>query len=82
MIEPSKNLGRSMALAQCGVEMVLPMLLGVLLDNWFGIMPWLTIIFLILGFIGGLTHIVILSNQIAKTDEEERKAKQNGPDPT
>ena len=71
-----------MALAQCGVEMVVPVIPGIFLDNWLGTMPWFTIIFLALGFVGGLTHIVILSNQIAKADEEERKAKQNGPDPT
>jgi hypothetical protein len=38
-------------------------------------MPVFTIILLILGFVGGLWHIVILSNQIAKADEEEKKAK-------
>jgi len=70
------------AVSQCGFEMVAPMLVGVLLDNWLGTMPWFTIIFLVFGFAGGLTHIVILSNQINKADEEERKAKKNGQDQT
>lgn len=82
MIERSKNMGRWMALSQCGFEMVAPMFIGLLLDNWLHTMPVFTIIFLILGFVGGLTHIVILSNQIAKADEEERKAKLNGTDKT
>ena len=59
----SRELGYYFALAQIGLEMVMPMGIGVLLDYWLGWMPWATIIGLILGFTGGLIHLVTMIRQ-------------------
>ena len=65
----SREMGYYLALAQIGTEMVAPMLLGVWLDYWRGWTPWATIIGLVVGFGGGLAHLVLM---VQKHDAEER----------
>lgn len=60
------------ALATCGMEMVAPMIGGILLDNWLGTSPIFTAITIVLGFVGGITHMVLISNQINKAEQVER----------
>jgi F0F1-type ATP synthase assembly protein I len=59
-----REMGYYFALAQVGMEFVAPILLGVLLDrsvwNW---APWGLIGGAVLGFVGGLTHLIMLANQ-------------------
>jgi F0F1-type ATP synthase assembly protein I len=55
--------GYYFALAQVGLEMVFPMGIGIALDYAFGWTPWATIIGLILGFVGGMFHLVMLVNR-------------------
>jgi F0F1-type ATP synthase assembly protein I len=71
----SREMGYYFALAQVGVEMVAPMGLGLLLDYWFDMMPWATITGLIVGFVGGLVHLVMMVN---RHDAEERRQKPPG----
>jgi len=54
------ELGRYLALGQVGLEMVAPLVLGVLLDRWWGTSPWLAVTGAVLGFAGGLLHLVTL----------------------
>jgi hypothetical protein len=70
-----KEMGMYMALAQCGMEMVAPMILGIFLDSRLGTMPWITIISVVLGFVGGLTHMVLMSNKIAEYEARKKKGK-------
>ena len=70
--EDRRETGMYFALAQCGMEMVAPMILGVFLDTRLGTMPWLTIISVIVGFVGGLTHMVIMSNKIAEYEAKKK----------
>jgi len=66
----SREMGYYFALAQIGLEMVAPMGLGIGLDYWFGWTPWATVIGLVLGFVGGLVHLVLL---VQRHDAEERR---------
>jgi F0F1-type ATP synthase assembly protein I len=66
----SREMGYYVALGQIGLEMIAPMGLGLLLDYWLDTMPWATIIGLILGFVGGLVHLVLMVN---RHDAEERQ---------
>src|SRR6516162_8468825 len=66
-----KGMGMYLALSQCGLEMVAPIILGVLIDHWLGTIPWFTVIFTVIGFGGGITHMVILSNKIQKREDEK-----------
>jgi F0F1-type ATP synthase assembly protein I len=58
-----KELGFYFALAQVGMEMVLPLGVGVALDNYFAWSPWGLLIGAVVGFVGGLTHLVMLVNR-------------------
>jgi F0F1-type ATP synthase assembly protein I len=58
-----RELGLDFTLAQIGLEIIAPLVVGVLIDINVGTMPWLTIAGVVLGFVGGITHIVILSNK-------------------
>lgn len=69
--------GKYFALAQCGTEMVLPLIGGIFIDRWLGTTPIFTIVTMILGFVGGLTHMVILSNQIQREEDAKRKQKKD-----
>ncbi len=56
-----KELGRLLALAQVGTEMVVPIVGGLLLDRWLGTLPWFTVVGVCLGFVFGIVHLVVLS---------------------
>jgi hypothetical protein len=71
----SGETGFYFALAQVGVEMVAPMLLGLLLDWWLGWMPWATVIGLGLGSVGGMVHLVLMVRQ---HDAEKRRRPPGG----
>jgi F0F1-type ATP synthase assembly protein I len=62
--EDRRELGYYFTLAQVGMEFVAPIVLGVLLDrsvwNWG---PWGLIGGAVLGFVGGLTHLIMLANR-------------------
>jgi F0F1-type ATP synthase assembly protein I len=56
-------MGRLFAIGQVGMEMVVPIGLGVALDFWWGSLPWLTVSGAVFGFTVGLVHLVRLMNQ-------------------
>jgi F0F1-type ATP synthase assembly protein I len=55
-----KELGYYFALGQIGMEMVVPMVVGIALDHYLDWRPWATVIGLIVGFVGGMTHLILL----------------------
>jgi F0F1-type ATP synthase assembly protein I len=74
-----RELGLNLTLAQVGVEMVTPLIVGLMVDHYAGTRPWFTIIGVILGFVGGLTHIVLLANR-QEVVRREKKEKPGGGD--
>lgn len=66
----SREMGYYFALAQIGGEMVLPMIVGIFLDYYFGWTPWATVIGLAVGAVGAMTHLVLMTRQ---HDAEERR---------
>jgi F0F1-type ATP synthase assembly protein I len=56
------DLNRYLAYSQVGLEIVAPVGLGVLIDLHYNILPWATTIGAVLGFVGGLYHLVKISN--------------------
>ena len=60
------------SLAQIGFEMVVPIALGVFLDDWLGLTPWITSVMAVVGFAGGLLHMVLMLNQ---RDREDSRTK-------
>ncbi|MBY0525992.1 MAG: AtpZ/AtpI family protein [Gemmataceae bacterium] len=58
-----KQLGVYVVLGQVGLEMVAPVVLGLLLDHWLEWMPWLTVSGALVGLVGGVMHLVVLMNR-------------------
>jgi len=65
-----RELGRYFALAQVGLEMVAPIVLGLFLDRQFGWGPWGVVAGAVLGLVGGFSHLVHMLNRF---DEKDRK---------
>lgn len=73
MTQPPPNpreMGYYFALAQIGLEMVAPIGLGLALDYIFNWGPWATVICTVLGFVGGMVHLVVM---VQRHDAEERR---------
>jgi F0F1-type ATP synthase assembly protein I len=58
-----KELGYLFALGQAGLEMVAPVVIGVVVDNWLGSSPWGAVIGAVLGLVVGLAHLIVMSNK-------------------
>jgi hypothetical protein len=58
-----REMGIYLTLAQVGLEMVAPLIAGLVIDYFAGWGPWATLGGMLLGFVGGITHIVVLSNK-------------------
>ena len=67
--EDSRKFGLYLALGQAGIEMVAPLGLGLFFDRLLGWTPWLTLAGTVGGFIGGLTHMVILAQRLNANDK-------------
>jgi F0F1-type ATP synthase assembly protein I len=59
----SGQLGYYLSLAQVGVEFAGPLVVGVLLDLYLGWSPWGVVIGGLLGFVGGMYHLVSLAGK-------------------
>jgi len=57
----SKDVQRAFAVAAVGIEIVIPTLLGWWLDSYLGSGPWGALVGGIIGFSGGIWHMVRLS---------------------
>lgn len=58
-----KELARYLALSQIGLEMVVPIILGLVVDHYLNLTPWGVVVGAVLGLIVGLVHLVQLTNQ-------------------
>jgi F0F1-type ATP synthase assembly protein I len=74
----ARELGYYFTLAQVGLEMVAPLVVGLVIDYWAGWGPWATLAGIVLGFVGGMVHLVMLAN---KQDGELRERKPPGNKP-
>ena len=72
-----RDFGRYFALAQIGLEMVAPIVLGVYLDKYFGWTPWATAVGAVLGLVGGLAHLVVAARR-----QEDRESADSSRDAT
>jgi F0F1-type ATP synthase assembly protein I len=71
----ARELGLNMTLAQVGVEMIAPLFVGLVIDHYAGTIPWFTLVGVVFGFLGGLTHIILLTRQ----QDAARRAKDKPP---
>jgi hypothetical protein len=66
-----KVLGYYHSLAQVGLEMVAPIGIGAWLDYMLGWRPWLTVAGAVVGFVGGLAHLLALLNRQPNESQTE-----------
>jgi len=69
----SRAMGKYFALAQVGMEMVAPIVLGLWLDHKFEIGPWGVIVGAVLGLVGGLAHLVVMLRRFEAKDSPPRR---------
>jgi F0F1-type ATP synthase assembly protein I len=72
-----KDMGRYVALGQIGMEMVAPIVAGLVVDHYFGSRPWGVIVGAVVGPVGGFVHLVHLLNKMdskdsSRSDQESR----------
>ena len=61
-----RDMRRYMALSQIGLEMVAPIVLGLVLDHFLGWSPWGVIVGVVVGLTGGFVHLVVVLNKLDK----------------
>jgi F0F1-type ATP synthase assembly protein I len=66
-----KEIGHYVALAQVGMEMVGPIGVGLALDYFIGCSPWGVIGGAVLGLVGGIAHLIHLSNRQDQSDSSK-----------
>jgi len=74
MDEPAprrREWGIYFALGQVGMEMVIPIGLGVLVDQWLKSFPGFTAAGVVLGFVVGLVHLIYLLKRLDQTGPRE-----------
>jgi len=64
---------RYAVLGQVGLEMVAPIVLGLVLDNQLDWAPWGVVVGAVLGLALGLFHLVWLSNRPEDKDEDGKQ---------
>jgi F0F1-type ATP synthase assembly protein I len=74
-----KDLGRYVALGQVGLEMVVPIGIGLLVDYYLDWGHWGAVVGTILGFTGGLAHLIHLVNKLDKLDKKDSDQDSSGP---
>jgi F0F1-type ATP synthase assembly protein I len=61
---PNRNeLGRYLGMGQIGLEMVVPIGIGLALDHYLGWAPWGVVVGAVVGLTVGLVRLVRLANQ-------------------
>jgi hypothetical protein len=68
-----KEVGRYFAIAAVGLEMVVPIAVGMALDNYLSWKPWGTLGGAVLGLAGGLTHLVLLGRNDSSGPRRDAK---------
>ncbi len=73
--EPNRRqLGIYYAMAQVGLEMVVPVALALWLDSQFGTAPWILVLGVILGFSVGIGHLVLLTRDKDGGPPEDKRS--------
>ena len=67
----SRQMGYLIALGQVGTEMVVPIGLGVGLDVWLGTIPLFVVLGVLIGFVGGIAHLLAILKRMDSLKSKE-----------
>jgi F0F1-type ATP synthase assembly protein I len=65
------QMGYLLALGQVGIEMVVPIGLGILLDLWLHTAPVFILIGVVVGLVGGLLHMLMILKRMDRSESKE-----------
>jgi F0F1-type ATP synthase assembly protein I len=68
-----RDMGYYAALAQVGIEMVVPAILGFYVDAWLDTTPWIMVAAAVFGFAGSLIHLFSILRQKARDESSDHK---------
>jgi F0F1-type ATP synthase assembly protein I len=68
-----QEMGYYLTLGQIGLEMVVPVVAGLVIENYLGGRPWGIIAGAAFGLIGGFTHMLILLNRQNDRDASKQR---------
>ena len=71
-----REFGHYISLAQVGLEMVVPIGIGLALDHFLGWSPWGVVGGAVFGLVGGLLHLIALANR--RNDSDASRHRQGG----
>jgi F0F1-type ATP synthase assembly protein I len=72
-----KELGRYLALANVGLEMVVPIGVGAALDHYLDWAPWGAAGGAVFGLVLGLTHVILMSRNEEARERRDRPPREN-----
>ncbi|MFN4259800.1 MAG: hypothetical protein ACK4RK_10915 [Gemmataceae bacterium] len=58
-----REMGLYMSLAQVGLEMVVPVGIGIALDYYLSWTPWGVVVGAVLGLVVGIVHLIAITNR-------------------
>jgi F0F1-type ATP synthase assembly protein I len=68
-----KELGHYYSLAQVGLEMVVPVALGLWLESYFDWRPWGVVVGAVVGLVTGVTHLVAILDRGHKNGSPKQR---------
>lgn len=68
-----RQMGYYAALAQVGIEMVIPAIVGFYVDEWLGTTPWIMVAAAVFGFAGSLIHLFSILRHKARDESSDQK---------
>jgi F0F1-type ATP synthase assembly protein I len=72
--EPTpRELGYYAQLAQVGIEMVVPAVVGFYVDDWLGTTPWIMIALAVAGFAASLFHLFAILKRKERDEAADNK---------
>jgi F0F1-type ATP synthase assembly protein I len=74
-----RQMGRYLSMGQVGLEMVVPIGIGIFLDSRMNWSPWGVTIGAVLGLVGGVAHLIHLAGKAEPP--EEKGTRESGSEP-
>ena len=68
-----RDMGYYAALAQIGIEMVIPAIAGYYVDDWLHTTPWIMIAGAVFGFAASLIHLFAILRQKERDEANDKK---------
>ena len=79
-MSPERADYRVLALAGTAVaELVVPVLIGAWADRNFGSSPWGILVGAVVGFVGGVGHLLVVTSKTGGSGGDESKSDRDGP---